>query len=142
MQNYKEFEMNLQESDRAPEPPSSHSVEALLRLRSDLREADAFLAPSAFEQSTAWTRLEARMKETSAASSAFSFSRIFSYIATAGAVAAIMLLFMRGANEADEGLRIEVASPGMHATPFHSESARADVIWAEGYRYIPSRYTY
>lgn len=140
MMNYDEFEKKLQETDRIPAPDREQAESGLLRLRLDLKQACEENRPSQFEQATAWTRLETRLERKPESS----FGRLFSYVATAGAAVALTaFFFMSGGPAGSEGLpQISEAKPGIYVTPFYSEEAKADVIWAEGYQYIPANYTY
>ncbi len=140
MKNYDEFEKMLKETDRIPTPTPEQRESALLRLRQDLQAAvDEDSLRSDFHQATAWTRLEARMEEPSPS---MSFGRLLSYLATAATAVVVTVVLMAG-GDAGEGLpQISGSQPGIYATPFYSEDAEADVIWAEGYQYIPANYTY
>lgn len=140
MKNYDEFEKKLQETDRIPAPQPGQAESGLLKLRLDLKQACQENRPSDFEQSTAWTRLESRLEPRPASS----VGRLIYYVATAGAAVALTaMFFMSRGSTGSEGLpRISEAKPGIYVTPFYSEEAKADVIWAEGYQYIPANYTY
>lgn len=140
MKNYDEFERMLEESDKIPAPAPEQSESALLRLRQDLKSATSDLHNrSAFHQTAAWTRLETRIHEKN---SGFSFGKFLSYGSTAAAAVVVTMVLMSG-GDSGEGLpQISNAQPGIYATPFYSEDAEADVIWAEGYQYIPATYTY
>lgn len=140
MKNYDEFEKKLKETDRVPVPTQDQIDSGLLKLRKDLKEATGVVCDrSDFHQSTAWTRLEARMDEPSPV---MPLSRMLSYFATAAA-AVVVTMFIMSRADSGEGLpQISGSQPGIYATPFYSEDAKADVIWAEGYQYIPANYTY
>ena len=140
MKNYDEFEKMLNETDRIPAPTPEQSESALLRLREDLKEAtDVRHDRSDFHQSAAWTRLEARMDDVKPG---LPLGRILSYAATA-ATAVVVTMVLMSNGDSGQGLpEISKSKPGIYATPFYSEDAEADVIWAEGYQYIPANYTY
>jgi hypothetical protein len=141
MKNYDKFEQKLQETDRIPAPGPERADSGLLKLRLDLKQAtNEDHRRSQFHQSTAWTRLEARMDDRPAG---MSFGRILSYLTTAAvAVVVTAALMSRGGDGADGLPQISGSKPGIYATPFYSEGAQADVIWAEGYQYIPANYSY
>ena len=141
MMNYDEFEKKLLETARIPAPGPEHHESGLLRLRLDLKQAtDEEHRRSRFHQSTAWTRLESRIDEQPAS---MGFMRALSYFATAAAAVVLTVFLMSRGDASSEGLpQISGSQPGIYATPFHSKDAEADVIWAEGYQYIPATYTY
>jgi len=140
MKNYDEFEKILEETDRISAPIPEQSESALLRLRADLKEAvDVCHDRSDFHQSAAWTRLEARMDDVSPG---MPLGRMLSYFATAAAAVVVTVVLMSTGNSGQGLPEISKSHPGIYATPFYSEDAEADVIWAEGYEYIPANYTY
>ncbi|MEM1157566.1 MAG: hypothetical protein AAGH72_04850 [Verrucomicrobiota bacterium] len=140
MKNYDEFEKMLEETDRIPAPIPEQRESALLRLREDLKDAvELNQDRSDFHQSAAWTRLEARMVEVKPG---MSLGRILSYCVTAAAAVVVTMVLMSTGGSGQGLPEISKAQPGIYATPFYSEDAEADVIWAEGYEYIPANYTY
>jgi len=142
MKNYDEFEEELKETDKIPAIPAEKAESALLKLRIDLKQASEQWKPSSFEQNTAWTRQETRLTRSPERSS-FLFKSV-SYVGTATVAVVVTLIFLSWQKESSpQGLpKISEAQPGIYATPFYSEKAKADVIWAEGYEYIPATYTY
>ncbi|MEM6822869.1 MAG: hypothetical protein AAF558_13125 [Verrucomicrobiota bacterium] len=141
MPNYNEFEKKLVETDRIPRPDAAQTESALLQLRMDLKQVSEMKKRSRFDQTTAWTRLQSEISEPMSVSS----WRALSYFATAVAaiVVTVAFFFSTGSQNSQPGLpTISGAEPGIYATPFYSEEAKAEVIWAEGYRYIPANYTY
>jgi len=140
MKNYDEFERLLKETDRIPALTPEQKDCAMMRLREDLKNATNMVRDrSDFHQSTAWTRLESRMDEVQPG---IPLGRMLSYFATAAAAVIVTILIMSQVNSGSGLPEISKSQPGIYATPFYSEDAEADVIWAEGYEYIPANYTY
>jgi len=138
MKNYDEFEKILKKTDQAPQLNSEH---VLSKLRHDLKEATVGAYDrSQFHQASAWTRLQTHIAEDSPRR--FAWGRILSYMTTA-TVAVIVTVALMSRTNIGQGLpEISRSQPGIYATPFYSKDAEADVIWAEGYQYIPANYSY
>ncbi|MGF1677830.1 MAG: hypothetical protein ACFCUX_01405 [Candidatus Methylacidiphilales bacterium] len=142
MKNFDAFERQLNESQRVAGKEDSRS--GLARLRHDLIHVAVNSERSSFHQSTAWVRLEARMQESTESPIRVPFwLKLSSYAATA-AVAATVVFLLSESNKDPGGILPEISDsrPGIYATPFYSKEAKAEVIWAEGYQYIPAGFTY
>ncbi|MEO0453436.1 MAG: hypothetical protein AAFY98_04790 [Verrucomicrobiota bacterium] len=139
MMNYKKFVEKLEQCDHSTDEKCI--VQRFIR---DIRGACAENERSDFHQSSSWTRLEAQMEVSAPRKSLSGLLAPALLPAVAGVVLAIWLIPL----SADEigmtdapNISISESKNHIYVTPFHSKGVDADVIWAEGYQYIPAHYS-
>jgi hypothetical protein len=112
----------------------------LARLRRALHRARQAELRSSQHECWAWTRLEACLREESTARASTTFWRW----AAAGSLAALAAALILTGSSTSSSPTVPVAesqNPKVWASGFHSADAHADVIWANGYDYIPASYS-
>lgn len=144
MMNFNEFDekvSKIHQNTEATDP----EIEALRRLREHALDFHDSEGRSSQHQVWAWTRLESRMREERHASRWglwYGLSAALSVVTISGIILFEgMLSSSQGSQTVAAGLKILKSSPTIYATPFHSKEADADVVWATGYRYLPSSYS-
>lgn len=140
MMNYETFNRELENSDRTRDGDSE-----LIQLRNRLLDYHAnTLDRSDFHQQASWTRLRSRLEQKPASRRLGSF---LAPVALPGLLGVILALWLLPATTDTIGkvdapnIEISNRQPTIYVTPFHSKSVQADVIWAEGYQYIPASYS-
>jgi hypothetical protein len=140
MMNYETFNKELEESDRISDGDSE-----LIQLRKQLRDySESTQDRSDFHQKASWTRLQSRLDKKTASRG---FSSFLAPIALPGLMGIILAIWLIPGTTDTIGkvdapnIEISTRQPNIYVTPFHSKSVQADVIWAEGYQYIPASYT-
>jgi len=140
MMNYNLFERELEAMEADPQRDTE-----LIRLRNQLRDyADETQSRSPLHQSASWTRLRSRLKPERQTPLFQRFLAPAALPALAGIILGLWLLpSQRDAIGKTDAPNIEISNrePTIYVTPFHSKSVNADVIWAEGYQYIPASHT-
>lgn len=131
MKNVDELKAALQELD-SPEGGESE----LKSLRDQLRAIAREERPSDIEQRWAWTRMEARLSVPRANSHHLLPIRLVGW----GALALLVLglgLSMQSPHMPVRLPEITETRPGYSAVAFYSPEASAQVIWVDGYEYLP-----
>lgn len=134
------FERELEQALANPSIDPDQSD--LARITACLRQTACQASRSPQHQQWAWTRLEA----AGATAPSWRDHLSLRWFAT-GTVAAlclglIALQMVPGKSSAEQAPSATVLVKGekLHAVPFHSERANADVIWVDGYDYLPASY--
>ncbi len=142
MMNYETFNRELENSDRVL---GGSSKSELSRLRNQLCDYHQSTQDrSEFHQQASWTRLRSRLEEKPGRRGLSSF---LAPVALPGFMGVILALWLIPGTTDTIGkvdapnIEISTRQPNIYVTPFHSKSVQADVIWAEGYHYIPASYT-
>lgn len=165
MKNLAEFGDDLNRLDR---PDAKDGEDARLRdlrkLREELRRMQDEEGPSEQEQIWAWTRLSSQMSPSKPRWSLwYGLSTALAVLTLIGVIAVVEM--NRGPEatqeslttvaKSDEGistgpvyrtiqgrpeLSVTHMRPQISVVPFHSEPAKADVIWATGYQYLSASY--
>ncbi|MEM9445459.1 MAG: hypothetical protein AAGA18_08895 [Verrucomicrobiota bacterium] len=148
--NLNEFEDELNKSDEAAPSPLESSSD-LNQIRYHLSSLKSQDLTSDERQRWAWTRFSASMKARKKK------SHFFLNWSLAGAATVLLLTGTVAFNNSDNSQQestgnqvvtltvhaqpeVTESEPEIHAVPFYSEDAEADVIWATGYDYLPSTY--
>lgn len=132
MKNISDFEKELEKLD--------HSGKGVLKeLRDELRALSKEELPSGQSQRWAWTRFEAHMRGWG-----ISAKKWWSVRAVGWGVVAMLTVWI-GVSTWNAPLRdlpvVTAVHPTMSAVTFYSREADADVIWVDGYDYMPESYT-
>ncbi|GAB4240428.1 MAG: hypothetical protein OHK005_02630 [Candidatus Methylacidiphilales bacterium] len=118
--------------------PTDQEQAELARVCACLRQMAEVSSRSPQHQQWAWTRLQAGMSRSSWLDH-FSI-RWFAVGAAAAACVGLALYLYQPVGNDGPNATIYAKGEKLHAVPFHSKPANADVIWVDGYEYLPASY--
>jgi hypothetical protein len=133
------FERDIKEATQGI-PRTPEQLE-LARVREELMRLRETVARTPQHQAWAWTRLEASLRQPAEPWWALVSLKWFTGGVAVAACAGLALMMLRS-EVVDTGWKTTVVSQGekLHAVPFHSKRANADVLWVDGYDYLPASY--
>lgn len=135
--NSESFEQNLEALDQ--KNASSPEVQELQELRDQLRLLGQEEERSDQHQQWAWTRLQAELKDQESRKTFIWDWKWGVSFAALGLLTFLLLTSAPSSIESETPI-VNSSKPTIYTSSFHSPEAKADVIWVEGYRYLPASY--